>query len=179
VEQVEKPIPFFGCHANPGPEVYQNEVIYDPLYKARRECLPRASWVRRYFAAGPDLQLIKLAGAPLQGPNGLFRLGLSNIGIVQASFNFGSVPPLDCDGIFQPGLQYGGGLKYRVLPRLTMRLDFRENWSRNPKMIRNSYESYVPASPPEAGPYTVTVTNTTPPATSLQQRFTAGFAFTL
>jgi hypothetical protein len=45
-------------------------------------------------------------------------------------------------------------------------------------MIRSSYESSVPATPPEAGPYTVTVTDTTPPATYLQQRFTTGFAFT-
>jgi hypothetical protein len=147
---------------------------YNLLFNA----LPRASRIRPYFAVGPDLQLIKLAGAPLQEPNGLFRLGLSNIGIIQAAFNFGSIPPLDGGGVFQLGLQYGGGVKYRVLPRLTMRLDFRENWSRNPKMIRSSYESYVPATPPEAGPYTVTVTNTTPPANYLQQRFTAGFAFT-
>jgi hypothetical protein len=147
---------------------------YNVLFNA----LPRSSRIRPYFAVGPDLQLIKLAAAPLQGPNGLFRLGLSNIGIIQSAFNFDSVPPLDGGGIFQPGLQYGGGIKYRVLPRLTMRLDFRENWSRNPKMIRSSYESYVPATAPEAGAYTVTVTNTTPPATYLQQRFTAGFAFT-
>ena len=147
---------------------------YNLLFNA----LPRASRIRPYFAVGPDLQLIKLAAAPLKGPSGFFRLGLSNIGIIQSAFNFDSVPPLDGGGIFQPGLQYGGGVKYRVLPRLTMRLDFRENWSRNPKMIRSSYESYVPATPPEAGAYTVTVTNTTPPATYLQQRFTAGFAFT-
>jgi hypothetical protein len=65
-----------------------------------------------------------------------------------------------------------------VLPRLTLRADVRENWSRNPKMIRSSYEGYVPETPPEAGPYKVTVTNTTPPANYLQQRLTVGLAFT-
>ena len=147
---------------------------YNMLFNAR----PRGSRFRPYFAVGPNLQLIKLAAAPLKGPSGYFRLGLSNIGILQAAFNFGGVPPLDGGGIFQPGLQYGGGIKYRVLPRLTMRADVRENWSRNPKMIRSSYESYVPETPPEAGPYLVTVTNTTPPASYLQQRLTVGFAFT-
>jgi hypothetical protein len=147
---------------------------YNMLFHAR----PRNSRFRPYFAVGPDLQLIKLAAAPLKGPSGYFRLGLSNAGILQAAFNFGSVPPLDGGGVFQPGLQYGGGIKYRVLPRLTMRADVRENWSRNPKMIRSSYEGYVPETPAEDGPYTVKVTNSNPPASYLQQRLTVGFAFT-
>jgi hypothetical protein len=161
----------------PGPSTVglsTRQAEYNMLFNAR----PRGARLRPYFAVGPDLQLIKLAAAPLKAPSGYFRLGLSNIGILQAAFNFGSVPPLDGGGIFQPGLQYGGGIKYRVFPRLTMRADVRENWSRNPKMIRSSYEGYVPETPPEAGPYKVTVTNTTPPANYLQQRLTVGLAFT-
>jgi hypothetical protein len=147
---------------------------YNMLFHAR----PRKSRFRPYFAAGPDLQLIKLAAAPLKKPSGYFSLGLSNVGILQAAFNFGSVPPLDGGGIFQPGLQYGGGIKYRLLPRLTMRADVRENWSRNPKMIAASYQGYVIQIPVLAGPYITKVTNSTPPATYLQQRLTIGFAFT-
>jgi hypothetical protein len=147
---------------------------YNMLFHAR----PRKSRFRPYFAVGPDLQLIKLAAAPLKNPSGYFRLGLSNVGILQAAFNFGSVPPLDGGGIFQPALQYGGGIKYRLLPRLTMRADVRENWSRNPKMIAASYQGYVVQVPALNGPYITTVTNSTPPATYLQQRLTIGFAFT-
>jgi hypothetical protein len=123
------------------------------------------------------LQLIKLAAAPLKSPSGYFRLGLSNVGILQAAFSFGSVPPLDGGAIFQPGLQFGGGIKYRLLPRLTIRADVRENWSRNPQMIASSYEGYVVQVPALNGPYITTV-NSNPPATYLQQRLTVGFAFT-
>ena len=146
---------------------------YNMLFHA----LPRKSRFRPYFAVGPDLQLIKLAAAPLKNPSGYFRLGLSNVGILQAAFSFGSVPPLDGGGVFQPGLQYGGGIKYRLLPRLTMRADVRENWSRNPKLIASSYEGYVLQIPALNGPY-ITKVNSSPPATYLQQRLTIGFAFT-
>jgi hypothetical protein len=73
------------------------------LFNAR----PRKARLRPYFAVGPDLQLIKLAAAPLKKPSGYFSLGLSNVGILQAAFNFGSVPPLDGDSIFHPGLSSG------------------------------------------------------------------------
>ena len=161
----------------PGPSIVglsTRQTEYNVLFNAR----PRGSRFRPYLAVGPDLQLIKLAAAPLKGPSGYYRLGLSNAGILEAALNLGGIPPLDGGGIFQVGLQYGGGVKYRVLPRLTLRADVRENWSRNPTMIRSSYESYVAETPAEDGPYKVQVTNSASPATYLQQRLTVGFALT-
>ena len=62
---------------------------------------------------GPVLQLIALNGAPLKKPAGVYALGLKNIGLIKAAFDFGSTPPLDGGGIFEFGLQYGGGIKYQ------------------------------------------------------------------
>jgi hypothetical protein len=105
---------------------------------------PRESRWRPYIAAGPVLQLIALSNAPLKKPAGYFQLGLSNIGLIKAAFDFGNTPPLNGGGIFQFGLQYGGGIKYRVKPRITLRADFRETWAKNPSIIRDSYLGYVP-----------------------------------
>ncbi len=103
-------------------------------------------------------------------------LGLSNIGLIKAAFDFGSTPPLNGGGIFQPGLQYGVGFKYRILPRLTMRADFGETWSANPKIIRSSYIGYEP--PGLDNTYSTFVGYFAPLAKYIQQHATAGFAFT-
>jgi hypothetical protein len=137
---------------------------------------PRKSRWRPYISAGPVLQLVSLSNAPLKKPSGYFRLGLTNIGLIKAAFDFGSVAPLNGGGIFQLGVQYGGGIKYRVLPRLTMRADFGETFTQNPKIIRDSYLGYVPDGLDDS--YTTTVTNTSPLAKFVQQRATVGFAFT-
>jgi hypothetical protein len=83
---------------------------------------------------------------------------------------------LNGGGIFQFGLQYGGGIKYRVTPRFLMRADFGETWSKNPRIIRDSYLGYVPEGLDDT--YTTSVTNYAPPAKFIQQRATVGFAFT-
>ncbi len=125
---------------------------------------------------GPVLQLIALNGAPLKKPAGVYALGLKNIGLIKAAFDFGSTPPLDGGAIFQFGLQYGGGIKYRVSPRVMLRADFRETWSKNPDIIANSYEDYDPNALDET--YTTTVLKLRPETKFLQDRYTLGVAFT-
>ena len=137
---------------------------------------PRKSRWRPYIDAGPVFQLLSLSNAPLKKPSGYFQLGLSNIGLIKAAFDFGNTPPLNGGGIFQLGVQYGGGIKYRVLPRLTMRADFGETFTQNPKIIRDSYLGYIPDGLDDS--YTTEVTNSSPPAKFVQQRATVGFAFT-
>ena len=122
---------------------------YNLLVHAR----PRESRWRPYIAAGPVLQLIHLTDAPVKRAPRAFRLGLQNIGLLKAAFDFGRTPPLDGGGIFQIGLQYGAGVKFRVHPRITMRFDFRETWSKNPEFIR---DSYVEKQPPSSLPPTIT-----------------------
>ena len=111
---------------------------YNLLMHARP---PTSRW-RPYAAVGPAFQLIALNGAPLKKPAGVYTLGLKNIGLIQAAFDTGRTPPLDGGGIFQFGLQYGAGIKFRVSPRVMLRADFRETWSKNPDIIASSYQDF-------------------------------------
>ncbi len=137
---------------------------------------PRKSRWRPYIDAGPVLQLISISQAPLKQPSGYFRLGLSNVGLIKAAFDFAGTPPLNGGGIFQPGLQYGAGIKYRVHPRIMLRADFGETWSKNPEIIRDSYLGYVPVGLDST--YTTTVVPFKPPNKFFEQRATLGLAFT-
>ncbi len=145
---------------------------YNTIFNLR----PRTSRWRPYISAGPAFQLLALSDAPLKKPAGVFKLGLANIGLLKAAFDFGNTPPLDGGGVFQFGLQYGGGIKYRVTPRFMVRGDYGETWSPNPKIIRDSYLGYIPDGVDDT--YTMSVTNVHPPGRFIQQRATVGFAFT-
>ena len=145
---------------------------YNLLYSPTR---PTSRW-RPYIAAGPVLQLVALNGSPLKKPAGPFTLGLKNIGLIKAAFDFGKTPPLDGGGIFQLGLQYGAGVKYRVRPRIMLRADWRETWSKNPDIIANSYEDFDPNDLDET--YTTDIIRQGPEKKFLQDRFTVGIGFT-
>jgi opacity protein-like surface antigen len=134
------------------------------------------SRIRPYLAVGPVLQLVALNDAPLKKPAGVFNLGLKNIGLIKAAFDFGTTPPLDGGGIFHLGLQYGAGVKYRVAPRMTMRADWRQTWAKNPNIIANSYEDYE--DPTLDDTYTTIVTKVGPEKKFIKDRFTLGVAFT-
>ncbi|MDE1161345.1 MAG: LssY C-terminal domain-containing protein [Acidobacteriaceae bacterium] len=136
---------------------------------------PTSRW-RPYIAAGPVLQLIALSDAPLKKPAGVYTLGLKNIGLFKAAFDFGNTPPLDGGGIFQPGLEYGAGIKYRVTPRIMVRMDWRETWSKNPQIIRDSYEEAIPDD--LQGDYDALIFHESPDKKFFQQRATMGIAFT-
>jgi opacity protein-like surface antigen len=136
---------------------------------------PTSRW-RPYAAVGPVLQLVALNGAPLKKPAGVYTLGLKNIGLFKAAFDFGKTPPLDGGGIFHVGLQYGGGIKYRVTPRLMMRADWRETWTKNPDMIANSYEDYDPNALDET--YDTQIIRVGPEKKFIKDRYTLGIAFT-
>jgi hypothetical protein len=136
---------------------------------------PTSRW-RPYAAVGPVLQLIALNGSPLKKPAGPFTLGLKNIGLFKAAFDFGNTPPLDGGGIFQMGLQYGAGIKYRLRPRIMLRADWRETWSKNPDIIANSYEDFDSHALDET--YDTQIIRVGPEKKFLQDRFTVGVAFT-
>lgn len=153
-----------------GSTLVTRQFSYNVLVHAR----PATARWRPYVAAGPVLQLLSLTDAVLKKPGGPFRLGLQNIGIIKAAFDFGSTPPLEGGGIFQLGLQYGGGIKVRVLPRFTIRADFRETWTPNPQFLRDSYTTdYF-----DTENYRAEYIRVPPDAKFRQQRITLGFAFT-
>ncbi len=105
-----------------------SQIAYNLLLNTR----PRTSRLRPYFAVGPALQLMHLDDAPIKKAPGYFRLGLSNIGLLGAAYNFGTAPPLEGGGIFQVGLNYGGGVRYRIAPRWMIRLDYRTTLTSQP-----------------------------------------------
>jgi hypothetical protein len=143
---------------------------YNLLIHARP---PTSRW-RPYIAVGPVFQLIALSSAPLKKPAGPFTLGLKNIGLIKAAFDFGNTPPLDGGGIFQFGLQYGAGIKYRATPHTILRADYRETWSANPDMIKSSYIGFEPDID---GSYTTDLLKVPPTSRFFQDRFTLGVAF--
>jgi LssY C-terminus len=148
------------------------QVEYNLLIHATR---PASRW-RPYAAVGPVLQLLALNGAPLQKPAGPFNIGLKNIGLIKAAFDFSNTPPLDGGGIFQFGMQYGAGVKYRVSPRVIVRADFRETWSKNPDIIAKSYEDFDTNDLDPS--YVTDVIHVGPEQKFLQDRYTVGVAFT-
>jgi len=148
------------------------QFAYNLLVHARP---PKSRW-RPYAAVGPAFQLLALNGAPLKKPAGVYTVGLKNIGLIQAAFDLGNTPPLDGGGIFQIGVQYGGGIKYRVSPRVMLRADFRETWSKNPDMIADSYEDFDSNELDDT--YSTIVMKVKPETKFLQDRYTVGVAFT-
>lgn len=116
-----------------------SQIAYNLLINAR----PRTSRLRPYLAVGPALQLMHLDDAPITKAPGWYRLGLSNIGLLTAAYNFGSTPPLEGGGIFQPGLNYGGGLRYRLTPRWMLRADFRETLTSQPDFWTKSKDDIL------------------------------------
>src|ERR1700730_10176686 len=65
-----------------------SEMSYNLLINTR----PRTSRLRPYFAIGPALQLMHLDDAPIKKAPSYWKLGLSNIGLLSAAYNFGSTP---------------------------------------------------------------------------------------
>ena len=127
-----------------------NQIVFSPsglrtsqfAYNFMANFTPKTSRLRPYLAVGPSLSLMHLSDAPIKKAPGWFRLGLSNIGLISAAYNFGSDPPLDGGGIFQVGLNYGGGVRFRMTPRWMIRADYRETltsqpdfWSKSEKDI--------------------------------------------
>lgn len=125
---------------------------------------------RPYLAAGPALQLVHLTDAPFRGNRGVFRLGLSNVGMLRSAYNFGNAPPLDGGGIFQPAVQFGGGIKYRYRNCWLFRLDYRNTMSDRPDLLEKSLATVVEDIEPNPRVKTH--------SWFLQQRVTVGFSFT-
>jgi opacity protein-like surface antigen len=116
-----------------------SQMSYNLLINTR----PRTSRLRPFFALGPALQLMHLSDAPIKKAPSYWKLGLSNIGLLSAAYNFGSTPPLEGGGIFQVGFNYGGGVRYRVTPRWMVRLDYRETLTSQPDFWTKSKTSIL------------------------------------
>lgn len=110
------------------------EFSYSLLYNFTR----KSSRIRPYLALGPALQMIHIADAPFKKAPAYFGFGLKNVGIIAAAYEYGSTPPLEGGGIFQPAIQYGAGIRYRIAPRWILTTAFRETFSAQPNFWAKS-----------------------------------------
>jgi opacity protein-like surface antigen len=149
-----------------------SQMAYNLLINTR----PKTSRLRPYFAIGPALQLMHLDEAPIKKAPSYWKLGLSNIGLLSAAYNFGSTPPLDGGGIFQVGFNYGGGIRYRVTPRWMIRLDYRETLTSQPDFWTKSTNSIL--SGVELENATMTFVGPIFQGAMRQQRVGGGVSFT-
>jgi hypothetical protein len=150
-----------------------SQFAYNLLINAR----PKTSRLRPFFAIGPSLQLMHLDDAPIKKAPAWFKLGLSNIGLISAAYNFGSTPPLEGGGIFQFGLDYGGGIRYRVTPRWMIRADFRETLTSQPDFWTKSKQDILNGLVFDS-PTSITVIGPILDSALRQDRITSGVSFT-
>lgn len=136
---------------------------------------PRNKRFRPYIAAGLAFQLLHITDAPFKSSAGIFKVGLRNVGLILAAYDFANNPPLDGGGVFQFGFQYGGGVKYRVTRHWMARIDFRETLSPQPNFIGRSIQV---DNPGDSSEYTVYKETNSPAAPLREQRLTAGASFT-
>ena len=128
-----------------------------------------------YITAGPSLRLLHLTDSPIKHASKWFQLGLSNVGAVVAAYQFGSTPPLEGGGIFQLGLQYGGGIKYRVSQRFLVRTEYKETLTSQPDFWSASKDDiFTPENYPG---YKLTIVGPIINSAMRQQRATAGVSF--
>ena len=149
-----------------------SQVAYNFLIHTR----PKTSRLRPYFAVGPALQLMHLDEAPIKKAPSYWRLGLSNIGLLSAAYNFGSTPPLEGGGIFQVGFNYGGGVRYRLTPRWMIRMDYRETLTSQPDFWTKSVKNII--SGVELDNATMTFVGPVFQGALRQQRVGGGVSFT-
>jgi opacity protein-like surface antigen len=149
-----------------------SQMSYNLLINTR----PKTSRLRPYFALGPALQLMHLDEAPIKKAPSYWKLGLSNIGLLSAAYNFGSTPPLEGGGIFQVGFNYGGGVRYRVTPRWMIRLDYRATLTSQPDFWTKSVNNII--SGVELENATMTFVGPVFQGAMRQQRVGGGVSFT-
>ena len=172
-----------GTDSTSGSEI--NQIVLAPAglrtsqfaYNLLVNLRPKTARLRPYVAVGPSLQLMHLADAPIKKAPGWFHLGLSNIGLISAAYNFGSDPPLEGGGIFQAGLNYGGGVRYRLTPRWMVRADFRETLTSQPDFWTKS-QTDILAGIVVDSQTTLTVVGPVLDGPLRQDRVAAGMSFT-
>ncbi|MEG9434294.1 LssY C-terminal domain-containing protein [Terriglobus sp. ADX1] len=147
------------------------EFGYNLQYHLKR----RDSRWRPYVFAGPSLRLMHMTDAPITKASPWFKLGLSTVGILTAAWKYGTTPPLEGGGVFQVGLQYGGGVKYRVSRRLLVRADYKETLTGQPDFWSKSKNDIF--EPNELPGYTLTVLGPFKEGAMRQQRVTMGVSF--
>jgi hypothetical protein len=101
---------------------YQPQV---PLFPSRWRFRP-------YVMAGPSLTSYRFKDIKLNRREGLFRFGLRKAGIIVGAINSAGVAPLDGGSVFQLGLTFGCGFKYRLNRMFQLHGEYRESYGKDP-----------------------------------------------
>lgn len=144
-------------------------------YNLQYHLTRRDSRWRPYVFAGPSVRLMHLTDAPITKASPWFKLGLSTVGILTAAWKYGTTPPLEGGGVFQMGLQYGGGVKYRVSRRVLVRADYKETLTGQPDFWSKSKNDIF--DPNELPGYTLEIIGPFTEGVMRQQRATMGVSF--
>jgi len=112
-------------------DVTGDAVIRRFTYNTIVHLRPNGSRFRPYAAVGPTFQLIHLQEAQSTS-NSLLKFTVRDVALLVSAYSFGKKPPLEGGGIFQVGLDYGGGAIFQLTPRIFFRADFRETLSKQP-----------------------------------------------
>lgn len=144
-------------------------------YNVQYHLRGRESRWRPYVFAGPSLRLMHLTDSPIKKASPWFRLGLSTVGALTAAWQYGTTPPLEGGGIFQVGLQYGGGVKYRVSRRVLLRADYKETLTGQPDFWTKSKDNIF--DPSQLPGYSLVVLGPDLDGAMRQQRATMGVSF--
>ncbi len=101
---------------------YQMQV---PLFPSRWRFRP-------YVLAGPSLTSYRINNIKLHRRQGILRYGVRRVGLITGAINSAGVAPLDGGSVFQFGLAYGGGFKYRLNRMFEFHGEYRESYSKDP-----------------------------------------------
>ncbi|HVS88383.1 MAG TPA: LssY C-terminal domain-containing protein [Candidatus Acidoferrum sp.] len=101
-------------------------------YQLQVPLFPSRWRLRPYVLAGPSLTSYRFKNIKLNRKQGLFLFGLRRVGVIVGAINSAGVAPLDGGSVFQVGLTYGGGFKYRMNRMFELRGEYRETYARDP-----------------------------------------------
>jgi hypothetical protein len=133
-------------HAVLAPPLLEPETISAPAaigqfnYSLIMNMTRNGSRVRPYVAIGPGMQTIRL-NMDSRNADRLLNFAFKEVKLFVTAWDLGETPPLEGGGVFQFAVQYGGGVKIHLTPRILIRTDFRQTLSPQPDFWTRSHEA--------------------------------------
>ena len=137
-------------------------------YQVQVPLFPSRWRFRPYLMVGPALTSYRFKNIKLDRKQGLFRYGLRRAGIVVAAINSAGAAPLDGGSVFQIGLTYGGGFKFRLNRLFEVHGEYREYFGRDPDFFNKQSINLS----------SVGVTSSQDPGARQHGSYSFGFSFT-
>jgi hypothetical protein len=101
-------------------------------YQSEANLAPRRWRLRPFVTAGSSVATYRFKNIKLSKKNGIFKFGLRQAGAVVSAFNSAGAAALDGGTVFQLGLTYGGGIKYRMSRLVEFQAEYRETYAKDP-----------------------------------------------